>query len=251
MNFTNTFSGLASDYASGRPTYSQRFIKSLYRDYGFSADSVIADIGSGTGKFAAQMIDRGSFVYLIEPNDDMRELAMRELKSYGNCRCVCGDASNTALENSSVDFVTAAQAFHWFDVEAFKKECKRILKPEGRIFLIWNVRDVDSEINQKNRRIYEKYCPGFKGFSGGIKNDDARIRQFFDGAYVKEEYSHPLNYSCDKFISRCLSSSYSLRKNDEGYEEYIGELKELFETYAVNGMMTVPNKTMAYIGCCG
>ena len=73
MDNIQNFSGLANDYIIGRPTYSNTFIESLYSQYGFTEQSVVADIGSGTGKFAKQLLDRGSFVYCIEPNDDMRK----------------------------------------------------------------------------------------------------------------------------------------------------------------------------------
>ena len=79
MDNTQKFSGLANDYTIGRSAYSNAFIESLYSRYGFSERSVIADIGSGTGKFAKQLLDKGSFVHCIEPNEDMRKRAIEEL----------------------------------------------------------------------------------------------------------------------------------------------------------------------------
>ena len=79
MDSTKNFSGLANTYTAGRPAYAVGFIHSLYTDHGFSPQSVIADIGAGTGKFTKQLLDRGSTVYCVEPNDDMRETAAGEL----------------------------------------------------------------------------------------------------------------------------------------------------------------------------
>lgn len=248
MESTRQFNGRARDYIIGRPIYANEFIESLYTRHGFSSDSVIADIGSGTGKFARQLIDKGSFVYCVEPNDHMREKAIDELKKYENCKVIKGTASDTGLKDSSVDYITAAQAFHWFDVLVFLTECKRILKPGGRVFLIWNMRDLSTELNQQCFEIYSQYCPAFKGFAGGIKKDDERLKEFFYDNYQYIEFNHPLSYNRERFISRCLSGSYSLKKGDANYPEYLSRLERLFEQHAKNGILTMENKTVVYYG---
>ena len=248
MDNTQNFSGLANDYTIGRPTYSNTFIESLYSQYGFTEQSVIADIGSGTGKFAKQLLDKGSFVYCIEPNDDMRKSAIKELCKYRGFHAVDGTATETKLDEKSVDYITTAQAFHWFDISSFRKESKRILRSNGSVFLIWNMRDMSSEINQVSFEIYSKYCPNFKGFGGGIQKDDIRIKQFFEDKYEYVEFDNPLFYDKSKFISRSLSGSYSLKNGDDNYNEYIDALSNLFENYSKDNVLTMANKTVAYIG---
>ena len=152
------------------------------------------------------------------------------------------------LDDKSVDFITTAQAFHWFDAFLFKKECKRILRENGLIFLIWNMRDMSSDINQKSFEIFSEYCPQFKGFSGGIEQNDIRIKQFFDNKYEYVEFDNPISYDRNRFIRRSLSGSYSLKKDDAGYDRYIEELCKLYEQYAKNDMLVMENKTIAYIG---
>ena len=248
MDAKEKFTGLAAAYTMGRPAYAEAFLADLYGRFGFSENSVIADIGSGTGKFAKQLMERGSYVYCVEPNKDMRDQCIIELEGYGNKSIVAGDAAHTALQEHSVDFITAAQAFHWFDTERFKRECKRIIRPGGRVFLIWNMRDMNAAVTQDSYEIFQKYCPKFKGFTGGLQADDPRIESFFDGRYEKAEYGHPLRYDRDKFINRSLSGSYSLKRHEPGYEEYIRELQLLFDKYAEHGVVTVPNKTVVYTG---
>ena len=248
MDNTQNFNGLANDYTIGRPTYSNAFIESLYSQHGFTEQSVIADIGSGTGKFAKQLLDKGSFVYCIEPNDDMRKCATKELCKYRGFHTIDGTATETKLDEKSVDHITTSQAFHWFDVALFKKECKRILRNNGSVFLIWNMRDMSSEINQVSFEIYSKYCPNFKGFGGGIQKDDIRIKQFFEDKYEYVEFDNPLFYHKNKFISRSLSGSYSLKNGDDNYNEYINALSNLFEKYSKDNVLTMANKTVAYIG---
>lgn len=248
MDSTRNFSGLAAEYTAGRPVYAEAFLESLYARHGFSAESAVADIGSGTGKFAKQLLDRGSTVWCVEPNGDMRRTAVRELGGYAKFCAVNGTAAETTLADTSVDFITAAQAFHWFDVSAFQKECRRILKPGGRVFLIWNLRDMTDEMNRRCHAVHAAYCPAFQGFGGGIQKDDARIGQFFGGQYRYEEFDNPLFYDREKFLSRSLSGSYSLQQGDARYADYIGALSELFDEYAENGVLAMANRTVAYSG---
>ena len=248
VDSTQKFSGLAENYTVGRPVYAGAFIDSLYSQYGLLKQSVIADIGSGTGKFAKQLLDKGNFVYCIEPNDDMRKNAVDELGKYMGFRSIDGTAEATKLDEQSVDHITVAQAFHWFDTKSFQKECKRILRPNGKVFLIWNMRDMSSEVNQVSYAIFSKYCPNFKGFGGGIKKGDIRIGQFFENKYEYAEFDNSLFYNRNTFISRSLSGSYSLKKGDGNYCAYIDALSELFEKYAKDNIITMENKTVAYIG---
>ena len=248
MDTTKKFDGRAKDYTASRPSYAIELIDCLYNTYGFSKSSIIADIGSGTGKFAKHLLERGSEVYCVEPNEDMRCVAENELREYANFHSVQGDAENTTLETGLVDFITTAQAFHWFDVKKFKKECLRIIKNSGRVFLIWNVRDNSDLLNQELYQIYTKYCPNFKGFSGGIEQDDPRIKEFFDGQYDYVSFDNPLYFDKEKFISRSLSGSYSLKEGDREYEEYMQALIAAFEKHANNGIVSIANQSVAYIG---
>lgn len=248
MDNTKKFSGRADDYVKGRPGYPNALIDCLYTKYGFTDSSSIADVGAGTGKFSKYLLDRGSRVYLVEPNDDMRSAAQKELSVYSNAVFVDGSSESTSLRDHSVDFVTAAQAFHWFDADKFKTECKRILKPGGKIVLLWNTRDMSSDFNLESYAIYKKYCPLFKGYHGGMKDNDERIAEFFNHNYDKFIFENPIEFTKDKFIRRSLSASYSLKDDDEGFALYVRELECLFDKYSRNGIVVMENNTTVYIG---
>ncbi|MEO4053951.1 class I SAM-dependent methyltransferase [Solibacillus sp. CAU 1738] len=248
MKPTNKFTGKAQHYEAGRPSYAQALLDSVYTNYGLTSQSVIADIGSGTGKLTKQLLQRGSRVIAVEPNDDMRNTAQQELQQYTTLQIVKGSDAATTLPNESVDAITVAQAFHWFDPTAFQKECARILKPKGRVFLIWNMRDEKAAINKETYAIFKKYCPDFYGFSGGIQQEDASIATFFNNNFVVEKYPNPLYFTKETFLQRCLSGSYSLKKGDPQFEAYINELTGLFEKFAINDVVEVSNDSVAYIG---
>ncbi len=248
MNETDKFTGLAGYYNASRPAYSNELIDALYKNYGFCANSTIADIGSGTGKFASQLLERGSMVYCVEPNADMMNTAIVRLKCYDRFIPVSGGADNTGLSDNCVDYITAAQSFHWFNPDTFKKECKRILKKDGLVCLIWNVHDMSCDINLESCSLYQKYCPDFKGFSNGIHDDTSPIKGFFNRKYEYIQYENPILYDRDKFLSRSLSASYTLKPNDPKYDEYCQALNDLFNKYEKDGIVTIKNYSCAYIG---
>ena len=95
----------------------------------------MADIGSECGIFSHQLLESGLHVIGVEPNDDMRKMAEQSLKLYSRFQSIKATAENTTLKENSVDLVTVAQAFHWFDKEAFKIECQRILKQKQMLHL--------------------------------------------------------------------------------------------------------------------
>ena len=253
MNYTNNFTGKAGYYQSGRPKYARALFNYLEQVCGLSAESILADIGCGTGIFTEQLLQTGCTVYGIEPNADMRLAAKRSLQKYSRCTLINGYDQATGLPAHCVDFVTAAQAFHWFEPVGFFRECQRILKPGGSVIIIYNTRDSDSLSVIHLEQICRKYCPSFKGFSNGLKESD--ISRFFGGEYEKQSFDNPLVYdNADAFIQRILSSSYSLVPKDSKYGNYIHELRELFATYAKSPgvsdecRMIMPNHTMIYHG---
>lgn len=242
------FTGRAEVYSKGRPGYSEEFVDCLFEKYGFSEASSVADVGSGTGKFAKYLLVRGCRCFCVEINDDMRSQADKVLSDFPLYYSVKGSAENTNLPDSSVDFITVAQAFHWFDVNAFKTESLRILKPGGRAFLIWNAKNPEALLNKRLYKVFSEFCPDFKGFSGGIKPHDERIRDYFCNRYEFLSFDNPLRLDRAKFISRSLSASYSLKNGDVRFDEYMTELNNVFDEFHMDGVITLENETVVYTG---
>lgn len=242
------FSGKADLYAAGRPSYAEGFFQALADIYDLKPGAVAADIGSGTGKLTRQLLERGYRVYGVEPNADMRRLAEADLASFPTFYSSDGDAAASGLPDHCADFITAAQAFHWFPIEPFHRECCRIGRGMCPIFLLWNQRDMTSAVTQDLHRLYTQYGKDFHGFNMGLKQDDERIRAFFASGYNREEYPNPLYYNKESFRIRCLSSSHSPRPGDETYDGYLEEIDAIFNRYARDGQLEVPNRTTVYAG---
>ncbi|HEX2954981.1 MAG TPA: methyltransferase domain-containing protein [Bacillota bacterium] len=167
MDNKEKFTTKATDYVKYRPLYPQAFIDYLIQEVGLAKDSVLADVGAGTGILSKQLANRVKLVYAVEPNLPMRKACKTYCVSCENVTAVDGSAENTTLSPHSVDFITVAQAFHWFDREKTKREFQRILKPGGKVILVWNSRVPEDDLTKENDQLFRRVCPDFNEFSGG------------------------------------------------------------------------------------
>jgi len=250
MDVTKKFSGREKLFARFRPGYPPEYIDYLISECNLQKGSKIADIGSGTGKLTLELLERSLNVIAVEPNDDMRLVAEGFYKIYPNATSVNATAERTGITSNSIDLVTVGQAFHWFNPDNFKLECQRILKPGGLVALVWNSRVTGSDFENECAKINSLYCPDFKGFPGGktIAAEGAFSHFYRDGIYSFKEFPNNLNYDLDGFIGRSLSASYAPKENDKNYKSYLNALKDLFERYKKDGIISFPNITRSYLG---
>lgn len=246
MDNTKRFDNKGEIYAKARPKYSQKLLEHLKSRSDIPENAVIADIGSGTGIFTEQLLNAGYKAFAVEPNNDMRKIAEQNLSGNPNFTSVNGRADSTSLPDNSIDIVTAAQAFHWFDKDLFRAECNRILKKNGLIILVYNSRIESAECTIALKELRKKYNPEFNGFSNGISED--KCKEFFNGKCEILTYDNSVTYDRKGYINRVLSSSYSLKKGDEKFNDYLNDIDALFDKYSQNGTLTVPTDTVAYIG---
>ena len=248
MESSGRFNEKATLYRSYRPDYPERCISFLQDELRLSEQTTIADIGAGTGIFTKQLLRTGAVVTAVEPNEEMRAQAEQYLKPY-SCKILNGTAEHTGLPSQSVDLVTAAQAFHWFDVDAFQAECRRILKPGGTVLLIWNSRDESLPLLQSCTEVLKRFCPKFHGYSEGMGDGTDRFKRFFqNGRYHCKTFANPLIYDLDAFIGRHLSSSFALKPDDAEYKDFIQTLEEVFTRYETDKTVEYPYLTRCYWG---
>lgn len=243
------FSGKANVYAKFRPKYPEEFLEYLAADCGLHPDIDVADIGSGTGILTRQLLAHKARVFAVEPNCDMRKAAEAELSACSGFFSVNALAEHTGLHDKSIDLITVAQAFHWFDPGQFQLECRRILKPDGKVVLVWNSRDEESPIVKDLGIVCRKFCPEYKGFSGGMQNSSEIFGQFFrDGTYEHRSFRNDLANGKEGFLGGTMSASYSLTKKDPEYQAYVDAILLIFEKYSCEDRMVIPNLTHSYTG---
>src|SRR5262249_46107808 len=137
-----------------------------------------------TGIFTSLLLESGATVYAVEPNADMRAEAERGTiasldAKRARLHLVNGRAEATTLPDASVDLVTAAQAFHWFDVEATRREVVRIPRGGGRAAFVWNDRDVDGTPFLRDfEEALHRHCPGYRDLQGK-SNTTSKFDAFF------------------------------------------------------------------------
>lgn len=235
-------------YSRGRPGYPEEIFAYLKGNNIIDERSVCADIGAGTGIFTSQLSACVKSVYAVEPNENMRFVAEQQYGFLNNVVSVNASAENTTLPDSSVDTITVAQAFHWFDREKFKIECRRILCKDGHVVLVWNDRDSNSDVIKDNFAVNAEFCPDFKGSSNGMNFGKEAFSDFFCGDFEIIEFVNNYLYDIDTFIKRNLSSSYSPKATDAIYNEYVKAIKAVFDKHCVNGVVNYPYITRCYIG---
>ena len=132
------FSSAADSYSHGRPDYPQQLLPWLRLTLGLGPGSSAVDLGAGTGKFTPLLLATGASVVAVEPVEAMRAQLLRYIPTV---TALAASAQSLPLADASVDVVLCAQAFHWFASAAALREIGRVLKPGGRLGLVWNVRD--------------------------------------------------------------------------------------------------------------
>jgi len=241
------FSERAAYYVRYRPSYPTAVITHLQTHCNLTTDSIIADIGSGTGLLAQLFLERGNTVYGVEPNQAMREAGESYLADYATFHSINASAETTTLADNSVDFVVAGQAAHWFVPLPTKAEFERILRPNGHLVFVWNKRDIDASPFMHR---YEKTIHQFArsdSYAGSHAKATGMPDLILGDTVVKQEFDYADRLDYATFEGRALSSSIAALAGDPLHEPFLAALRQLFEKYAENGRILFQFKTKLYV----
>ena len=248
-NSTQRFSDRVENYIRWRPGYPDDLFRILAADAGLNQPAQVADIGSGTGISAELFLRQGHTVHAVEPNREMRQAAESLLARYPQFRSVEGTAENTTLPGGSVDFIVAAQAFHWFDVEKTRTEFSRILRPGGWCALLWNSRRIDST---PFLRAYEALLNEYGTDYREIQHtniDRAKLEAFFaPGTYKYRSLYNEQRFNWEGLRGRVLSSSYIPVEGHPQHAPLMQKLEEIFETHQAAGQVCFEYDTEIHLG---
>jgi SAM-dependent methyltransferase len=248
MSAFGRFSSRVESYVKYRPGYPAEIIDFLASDYGLTSDSVIADIGSGTGKLSEIFLRNGNRVMAVEPNEPMRTAAEHLLSSYPGFVSIDASAESTTLKAASVDFVTAGQAFHWFDQSKAKPEFLRILKPGGVVVIIWNERRLDANpFLGDYERLLLKYGTDYKEVRH--ENTSAEIANFFaPNDFQIRNFDNFQELDFEGLKGRLASTSYVPEPGTPAFLDMLEDLSTLFSRHAVNDKVVIEYNTGVYLG---
>ncbi len=245
---TERFGDRVAEYERARPGYPPALTPWLLRAAAVEPGDAVADIGSGTGLFTRELLAAGLQVYGVEPNAPMRAAAERNFTGQPNFFSVYGSAEASGLPDSSVKLLTAAQAFHWFDLPLARTEARRILKPGACAALIWNVRRLDGAFALAYEAMLMTRCPAY---AAGQPHQAAPsdIDGFFAPATPRSaRFDYVQTFDFEKLCARLLSSSYTPKADDPERPPLVAALRELFERHERSGCVAFEYDTRVHLG---
>ena len=241
FNPTTRFSDRVGDYVRYRPGYPAAAIDRVLDALPPPSHIRAADIGAGTGISARLLAERGVRVIAVEPNAGMRAGA----EPHPLVEWRDGTAEATGIDDAGVDVVLCAQAFHWFRQEEALREFHRILRPGGRLALMWNKRDSRDPLTAA----YRQAIVDVEGES------PLELREHDPGVIDREGLFSPAELfetpneqrlDLDGLIGRAASASY-VPKSGERFETLRNRLTELFKQYAApDGLVRLHYVTQVY-----
>jgi SAM-dependent methyltransferase len=243
------FSNRVEDYVRYRPGYPRAVLDLLGGECGFAPESVVADIGCGTGILTQMLLENGNVVYGVEPNAEMRAAGESLLRKYAGFHSVAGSAEATTLPNASVDFVVVGQAFHWFEPEAARAEFERVLKPRGFVAVIWNERKQNATAFLRDYEAFLRvFGTDYEKVSEKYPRDRPMTKFFGAGAGGKKSFTNEQVFDFDGLRGRLLSSSYAPAAGHPKHEPMLVALEKLFAAHAKDGRVRFEYLTHVYYG---
>ena len=236
------FSGAARGYARSRPGYPPPLLDWVIAEAGVGEGDPVLDLGCGTGILTRPLAERGLKVIGVDPNEDMLRQAR---EAGGEIEYRPGDAEATGLPDQSVALVTAAQAFHWFDLDAALEEIHRVLHPGGHAAALWNIRGKGPFM-----AAYDALLRRFSSEYQVLESWETTLEKLRRHPRVKAPRArwetHAQAFDLEGLRGRAWSSSYVFRgvQDRQGFDL---ALRSLFEKHAREGVVEFPYRTVALV----
>jgi SAM-dependent methyltransferase len=219
------FEAAVEHYDRARPTYPADAVAYLVRELGIGAGRDVLELGAGSGTFTELIAGTGARITAVEPVSAMRNaLAAR----CPDVTTLDGTAEDVPVADASADAVVAAQSFHWFDGERTLPEIHRVLRPQGRLGLVWNVRNEASDWAERLTAIFDRLA------GDGPRYRDLRWREPFAHTDLFGPLHHQVAYHVHElsraaFMDRVLSVSYVASAPEDEREIVRSEVTQLLE----------------------
>ncbi len=241
------FSDRVDNYAKYRPGYPLALLNYLTAECGLAPAQAVADIGAGTGLLTRLFLEHGCEVWAVEPDPAMRAAAEQALgAAFPSFHSIAGSAEAVPLPETSIDFWTAGQAFHWFDPAQARAEAQRLLRPDGWTVLVWNARRIQET---PFLAAYEQFLQEFgRNYRGGHGGDTAAARAIFFGDAMPKTITlqNTQHFDAASLRGRFLSSSYAPAPADPNCERALAVLNRIFEAHQTNGAVAFEYDTKVY-----
>jgi SAM-dependent methyltransferase len=243
------FAKEAMAYSRGRPDYPDEVSDWLAGTLGVRPGAVAVDVGAGTGKFSRFLANTGAQIYAVEPVDEMREQMAVSLPSI---QAISGTAQNLPIPDGEADVIVCAQAFHWFATSSVLAEFHRVLKPGGRLALVWNVRDESVDWVAALTRIISPFEGDAPRFYKGDWRRPFQQNQSTGFSALQETrfgYTH-IGASDEVILDRFMSVSFIAalpEKDNAAVRQKISDLIATHPTLSGQAIVHFPYTTRAFV----
>lgn len=249
LHSTERFSDRVADYVRYRPDYPTAMLDWLHREQGVTSTWKVADVGAGTGISCKLFLDAGFDVTAVEPNTAMRNAALAWLGNNPRFRAVDGAADATHLPDGSIDLVTVAQAFHWFDPDSTRREFARVLHRGGLAAIFWNSRRLTGTLFLEGyEALLRRYGTDYTSVAERYADDDSMRAWFGAGWRGTTRFEHKQSLDFDALRGRLMSSSYAPKEGHPQHDSMIAALRALFERCQRDGRISFDYDTRIIVG---
>jgi SAM-dependent methyltransferase len=246
----NRFTNRVAMYVRARPSYPYAVLRCLVETYGLGPATAVADMGAGTGLLTRRLLTAGCTVRAVDPNDRMRAAADAMLGGHPGYTSQSGTAEATGLADRSVDFVTAGQAFHWFDVPKAHAESRRILRPGGYVALVWNARRASgTPFMDGYQQIIDTYGLDYTEVDHAQVVDEQTLADFFgDCGFAEHYFTNQQILDVEGVVGRLSSTSYMPAPDHPRYGAMVEAVEKLVSASAERGKVAMLYDTQLFVG---
>jgi SAM-dependent methyltransferase len=232
------FTGRVEDYRRFRPSYPREILDLLTRDCGLTSGSKIVDVAAGTGLFSELFLENGNSVVAVEPNDEMRAVCEERQTLFPRFSVLSGTAESTGLPAGSADFVTVAQAMHWFDLKRARAEFARVLRRDGWCVVAYNERRMGGDpFHDGLEKILVNFGPDYHRVQRAHLGEE-QLRAFFAPFPLRRRiFPNSQLLDVDALLGRVASSSYMPTNGQPRYAEMRHAIEQLFHENQRNGQV--------------
>ena len=238
------FDQAAEAYERGRPGYPDPAVAWLGAVLGLGPGTTVVDLAAGTGKLTRLLVPTGAAVIAVEPLAGMRAALAEQVPGVP---VVDGTAEDTGLARGLADAVTVAQAFHWFDGPVALAEIHRVLRPGGRLGLVWNRRDLTQDLQRELDQVIERH----RGETPTHAGD--RWRQAFDqtalfGSLSMASFTHHQELDADGLVDRVLSISFNASLPEAERRRAEADLRAIARRQGEPLLPALPDRLLPVLG---
>jgi SAM-dependent methyltransferase len=240
---TDVFTSKAVQYARYRWDYAPQAIQTLFEVTRISSASVVADIGAGTGILTAHLLGKVKRIFAVEPNAAMRSLAEQVLGSDPSCQVIDGRAEVTTLPDRCLDLIVVAQAIHWCEPHATKREFARIAAPGCWLALLRNY-GIDLKLGAALAQVYPQESDTDSAMVGKCEPRSF----YYDAGFVKRTFPFVTRSTWESFLGSLSTASYAPDEHSPSYAGFRQAARRVFERFGISGILESSAETELYLG---